>query len=190
MSLTPSHIIEYLFCPRFTYFEYVLQIPQYEDRHYKVQKGRDVHTQKARKNTDYLRKRLGVREKFVEQYLTSAELRGQVDEVLVLADGTMAPLDYKFAQYKDRIYQTYETQLYCYAVLIETNFQKPVHKGFLIYTRSQNRLIEVPIDEKAKGTIKRYCQEIYKIIEDNVFPKATSYKKRCVTCTYRNICVK
>ena len=26
-SLTASHLLEYLFCPRFTYFEYVLDIP-------------------------------------------------------------------------------------------------------------------------------------------------------------------
>ncbi|MFK7978695.1 MAG: CRISPR-associated protein Cas4, partial [Saprospiraceae bacterium] len=44
-SITPSQIIEYLFCPRFTYFEYVLRIPQYEDRHYKVGRGREVHEQ-------------------------------------------------------------------------------------------------------------------------------------------------
>jgi CRISPR-associated exonuclease Cas4 len=30
-SLTASHLLEYLFCPRFTYFEYVLDIPQYEE---------------------------------------------------------------------------------------------------------------------------------------------------------------
>ena len=50
MSVTPSHIIEYLYCPRFTYYEYVLCIPQYEERHYKSRKGaagtrREIGTQ-------------------------------------------------------------------------------------------------------------------------------------------------
>ena len=85
-SLTPSHIIEHLFCPRFTYFEYVLRIPQYEERHYKVGKGREVHEQKARQNTTYLRRRLGVQEKYSNQYLTNDLLRGEVDEILLLTD--------------------------------------------------------------------------------------------------------
>ena len=59
MTLTPSHIIEYLFCPRFTYFEYVLAIPQYEENDYKVMRGRHLHDERLERNKDYLRKRLG-----------------------------------------------------------------------------------------------------------------------------------
>ena len=130
ISITPSHILEYLFCPRFTYFEYVLGIPQYEEKFYKVLKGREVHEEKARRHTEYLRKRLGVVNKESNVYLTGNRLRGEVDEVLSLEDGTMAPLDYKFAKYEDRLYETYKTQLICYALLIEANYQKPVEKGF------------------------------------------------------------
>ena len=78
MSITPSHIIEYLYCPRFTYYEYVLCIPQYEDRHYKVEKGREIHDQKLDRNKDYLRKRIGVVQKFADQYLTDDLLRGKI----------------------------------------------------------------------------------------------------------------
>jgi len=190
MSVTPSHIIEYLYCPRFTYFEYVLCIPQYEERHYKVEKGRQVHDQKLERNKDYLRKRIGAVEKFTDQYLTSELLRGKVDEVLLLNDGTMTPLDYKFAKFEGRIYETYRTQLECYAVLIEENFHKKVEKGFLVYTRSSNKLVEVAIDEIAKSEIRQVCKEVNDIIEKNVFPKATKFKQRCTGCTYRNICVK
>ena len=190
MSVTPSHIIEYLYCPRFTYFEYVLSIPQYEERHFKVEKGRQVHDIKLERNKDYLRKRIGVVEKYADQYLTNDLLRGKIDEVLLLKDGTLAPLDYKFAKFEDRIYETYRTQLECYAVLIEGNFQKQVNKGFLVYTRSANKLVEVEIDENAKKDIKRICVEISDVIHGNYFPKATKYKQRCTGCTYRNICVK
>lgn len=190
MSVTPSHIIEYLFCPRFTYFEYVLGIPQYEERHYKVEKGRNLHDLKMVRNKDYLRKRIGATGKFQEQYLTSELLRGQVDEVLELPDGTMAPLDYKFAQYKDKIFSTYRTQLHCYAVLIEENFRRQVNKGFIVYIRSKNKLIEVEISRKEKDDVRKTAQEVIQIIEENYFPKATKYRKKCVTCTYRNICIK
>ncbi|RLD55826.1 MAG: CRISPR-associated protein Cas4 [Bacteroidetes bacterium] len=190
MNITPSQIIEYLFCPRFTYFEHVLKIPQYEERHYKVNKGRNIHDLKMIRNKEYLRKKIGVVEKYQDEYLTNNLLRGKVDEVLELADGTMAPLDYKFAQYKDRVYDTYKTQLYCYAVLIEENFKRSVIKGFLVYVRSKNKLIEVPISEGEKTKVKNVAKMIIEIISGNYFPKATKFKKRCVSCTYRNICIK
>ncbi len=190
MSVTPSHIIEYLYCPRFTYYEYVLSIPQYEERHYKVEKGRQIHDQKLERNKDYLRKRIGAVQKFTDQYLTNDLLRGKIDEVLLLNDDTMAPLDYKFAKFEDRIYETYRTQLECYAVLIEENFGKSVNKGILVYTRSANKLVEVEISGKAKQEIKTVCKEINDIILLNYFPKATKYKQRCIGCTYRNICIK
>ena len=79
-SITPSHILEYLYCPRFTYFEYVLRIPEFQDKYFKVQKGRDVHEKKAKENMEYLRKRIGVVEKHIGQYLTNELLRGEVDE--------------------------------------------------------------------------------------------------------------
>ena len=190
MSVTPSHIIEYLYCPRFTYYEYVLCIPEYQERHYKVEKGRAVHDEKLERNKDYLRKKIGVVEKFADQYLTNELLRGSVDEVLLLNDGSMAPLDYKFAKFEDRVYETYQTQLECYAVLIEGNFLKKVNKGFLVYTRSSNKLVEVEISEKAKQDIRLVCKEVNDVIVQNYYPRATNYKQRCLGCTYRNICIK
>ncbi|GAB3029768.1 CRISPR-associated protein Cas4 [Spirosoma pulveris] len=195
MTLTPSHIIEYLFCPRFTYFEYVLAIPQYEEKNYKVMRGRNLHDERLERNKDYLRKRLGrpgapVTEKYADQYLTNELIRGVVDEVLGFGDRTMAPLDYKFAEYKDKVFETYRTQLYCYAWLIEANFGRPVDRGFLVYTRSNNRVVELPIREENKAEVKRAAEAIFIIIDRNFYPKATKAKARCVTCTYRNICIK
>lgn len=189
MHLTPSHIIEYLFCPRFTFFEHVLKVPQHEDKYFKVQKGRDVHEQKLAQNKAYLRKQIGVTEKHLDQYLGNDWIRGQIDEVLGLKDGTITPLDYKFAQYKDKIFKTYKTQLYCYAWLIEENFDKEVNRGYLVYTRSNNLLKEIPIPESAKREVKNCAQEIVTIIQENHFPKPTKFKKRCLNCTYNNICV-
>ena len=189
-SFYPSQIIEYHYCPRYTYFEYVLRIPQYEDKFYKVTRGREVHNEKLERNKAYLRKKIGVKDKWSDQYLGIESLRGKVDEVLALNDGSYAPLDYKFAHWKDKVYDTYKQQLYCYAVLIEENFQAKVRKGFLVYTRSKNKLVEVNIHAEAKDDIKRSTQKMLEIIEQNKFPKATKFKKRCVNCTYRNICVK
>jgi CRISPR-associated exonuclease Cas4 len=190
MSLTPSHLIEYLYCPRFTYFEYVLRIPQHEEKNYKVRRGRELHDEKLEQNKAYLRKRIGVREKYLDQYLSNEAIRGRIDEVLWLEDESMAPLDYKFASYEGKVYETYQTQLYCYAWLIETNFNRKVNKGFLVYTRSNHRLVEVPINQDDKEAVQKCAEEIYRIIDKNYFPKSTKYKRRCVDCTYRNICIR
>lgn len=171
------------------YFEHVLDIPQYEEKSYKAMRGRHLHDRKQSINKEYLRKKIGVKEKYQEQYLSNDFLRGKVDEVLLLDDGTMAPLDYKFAQYKDKVFNTYKTQLFCYAWLIEDNFSCRVEKGFLVYTRSKNKLIEVEITEDAKQEVRENVNAIIDIIANNRFPKATRYKKRCRGCTYRNICI-
>jgi len=190
ITITPSHIIEYLFCPRFIYFQYVLNIPQHEEKSFKAMKGREMHNLKLITNKEYLRKKIGVKEKHLDVYLTNNTLRGKVDEVLLLNDGTMAPLDYKFAKYNDRIYTTYKTQLYCYAILIEQNYNKAVNKGFLVYVRSKNRLVEVPVNNIDKQKINNNIKDIIEIIDKNIFPKSTKYKSKCLTCTYRNICLK
>ncbi len=190
ISITPSHVIQYLYCPRFTYFEYVLGIPQYEEKHYKVLRGRYLHEERLVRNPGYLRRRLGVVRRHDDQYLTNALLRGRVDEVLELSDGTAAPLDYKFARYEGKVYETYRTQLCCYAWLIEENFGRPVNRGYLVYTRSRNHLEEVPISDEDKERVRTAARAIGRIIDRNFFPKATRYKRRCLNCTYRNICVR
>jgi CRISPR-associated exonuclease Cas4 len=189
-SFYPSQIIEYLYCPRYTYFEYVLRIPQYEEKFYKVNRGREIHNEKLERNKEYLRKKIGVKNKWIDQYLGIDGLRGKVDEVLQLTNGNYAPLDYKFALWKDKVYDTYKQQLYCYAVLIEETYNTKVEKGFLVYTRSKHKLVEVPIPVEAKQEIKNSMEKMLDIIDQNKFPKATKFKKRCVNCTYRNICIK
>jgi CRISPR-associated exonuclease Cas4 len=165
-----------------------LAIPQYEEKNYKVMRGRELHDRKLEQNKEYLRKRIGAVDKHLDQYLTNDLIRGRIDEVLVLANGTLAPLDYKFAMYDNKIYETYRTQLYCYAWLIEENFGKEVRQGFLVYTRSQNKLVEIPITQEHKNEVKAAAADIFRIIDKNYYPKATKYKARCLNCTYRNIC--
>lgn len=189
--LTPSEIIEYLYCPRFTYFMFVLDIQQHEEKRYKVQVGREIHDEKAQINKDYLRKKIGVTAKEQEVYLSSEDLhlKGIVDEVLTLENGTMAPLDYKFAEYSDYMFSTHKYQSLCYALLIEANYGLPVEKGFIVYTRSNNKLIEIEFKDEDRDKLKEIIREMVLIIQKGFFPKKTKSTARCGDCTYRNICV-
>lgn len=191
MSLMVTHLLQHLYCPRFTYFEYVLNVPEYQERRGLVQRGRQVHEQRAKLNPRYLRKKLGVIEKRMDVPLASTRLglRGVADEVLTLDNGTMAPLDYKYAEYKGTIYDNHRMQSVAYAALIREMFQVEVHQGYLCFTRSNSHLITLEYTEADFARLKNDLQEIREIIQHGYFPKATRWKARCRDCCYRNICI-
>lgn len=189
--ITPSEVMEYLFCPRFIYFMNCLKIPQNEEQRYKVQMGRNIHKIKERINKQYLRKKIGVIEKEIDVYLASQEwgIRGIIDEILFFEDGTMAPLDYKFSEYKGKIFDTYYYQSLMYAILIEENYQKEVHNGYVVYTRSKNRLLKIEWAEKTRQNLSKILNNMFEIIELGKFPKKTKNRNQCIDCCYKNICV-
>lgn len=188
--ITISDVLEYLFCPRFIYHMYCLDIPQHQEKRYKVLKGRKIHEIKRMTNKEYLRKKLNCVRKESSVYLTSRNyhIKGIADEVLFLEDGTAAPFEYKFAEYKDRIFKTYKTQLILHALMIKENYDIEVNRGYLCYTRSNNLVKEIWFRngdfENAIDTINN----IIEIIQKGFYPKKTEYLNRCIDCCYRNIC--
>ncbi len=189
--ITPSEVMEYLFCPRFVYYLNVLKIDQHEHRRNLVNKGRDIHQLKLVQNKDYLRKSAGAIDKLVDVYLSSEtyKLVGRMDEVLFLNDGSAAPLDYKYAFWDNKVYKTLKYQQVLYAMLIMDNFNIPVNKAFIVYTRTKNHLVEIPINQKMIDQAKQILDEVFKIINLAQYPKATTTKRKCEDCTYRNVCV-
>jgi len=189
--LTPSEIIEYMFCPRYTYFMNCLQISQHEELRYKVLKGREIHQTRVKNNTEYLRRRIGCIDKELCVYLASKQLgaRGMVDEVLHLADDTLAPLDYKYTEPNEFIFQTHKVQSTIYALLIMENYKKSVKKGFICYVRNCNHLKEIIYTEKDFMYTKSVIKEIFDIILKGYYPEKTRWQNRCNDCCYRNICV-
>ena len=168
-----------------------LAIPQFEENRFKVQKGREVHKRKEAQNKQYLRKKLGVVEKKidVDLYSKKFKIKGIVDEVITLEDGTMAALDYKFAKFDEIIYKTYRTQMLLYSLMIKEMYNCEVNKSFLVYTRSSNLVKEIQIDEKDLDKLKKDIKEYFKVVK-GYYPKATASKARCMDCCYKNICIK
>src|SRR5262249_51714921 len=124
VPLTVTHVLEHLYCPRFTYFEHVLCVPERPERRPLVQKGRQTHEERKRINPHYLRKKLGVVKRAFDVPLSSPALgvRGSVDEVLTLADGTMAPFDYKYAEDPGQVDHNQKEQSARYGQLIHETF--------------------------------------------------------------------
>ena len=189
--VTVSDALEYLFCPRFIYFMHCLGIAQREERRFKVQKGRELHESREKVNRDYVRKKLNCVRKEISVYLTSQKyhFKGEVDEVLFLEDGTAAPLDYKYAEFKETVYKTHKFQAALYGLLIMEHFGVDVKRGFVCYTRSNNHVEEIDFQQKDYEKAKEIVREILMIIQRGYYPDGTKQKARCVDCTYRNICV-
>ena len=189
--ITPSELIEFNYCKRFIYYMKCLNIPQFEENRFKVQKGREIHSIKENENKKYLRKKLGAIDKKinVDLYSKKYKIKGIVDEVLTLNDNTMAPLDYKFAKFDEVLYKTYKEQMLMYALMIEEMYDCKVEKCFLVYTRSSNLVKEFSVEEKDISKLKKNIKEYFKVMQ-GFFPKATPSKARCIDCCYKNICIK
>jgi len=189
--ITISDVLEYMFCPRFIYFMHCLDIPQHEEKRFKVLKGREVHSEKLVTNPDYLRKKLGVVKKEMNVFIASKEnhIKGIVDEVLFFDDGTAAPFEYKYAEFKDKIFQTHKYQLVLHALMIEENYQINVARGYVCYTRSNHHIEEVPFSEEDFERGREIVSEILEIIEKGFYPDRTKYKNKCIDCCYSTMCV-
>lgn len=189
--VTPSEVIEHLYCPRFTYYMNCLNIPQHEEQRYKVLKGREIHKRREEANREYLRKKLGCVGKDISVYIASRVLsvRGIVDEVLHLSDGSLAPLDYKYADYSDHTFETHKVQSVLYALLIRENYGKPVKKGFICYAKNGSKVKEIVYADRDFDRARDVVKEIFRVIMRGFYPAKTRWKNRCIDCCYRNICV-
>jgi CRISPR-associated exonuclease Cas4 len=188
--ITISDVLEYLFCPRFIYYMHCLDIPQHEEKLFKVLKGREVHHEKMITNPEYLRKKLGVVKKELNVFIASKRhhIKGIVDEVLFLNDGTAAPFEYKFAEFKGTIFQTYRNQLVLHALMIRENYNVDVKKGFICFTRSNNHIEKVDFTEQDFQNGIGIVREILEIIEKGYFPEKSKYKSKCIDCCYGTMC--
>lgn len=191
LMITPSEVIEHLYCPRFTYFMTCLNIPQHEEQRYKVLKGRELHERRSRENRDYLRKKIGCVSKAILVYLASPKIgvRGVVDEVLELSDGTMAPLDYKYTEFTEYIFKTHKYQSTIYGMLIEETYGKPVKRGYICYVKDGSTLKEINYNPSDFADARSLLSEVFDVILRGFYPKKTKFPIRCADCCYKNICV-
>jgi len=169
----------------------VLMIPQYEKRRFKVQKGISVHEKREKENSKYLWKKIRAIDRKSDVYLFSEKyhLFGLIDEIVTFADGTMAPIDYKFSTYSKTVYKTHRIQILCYCLLIEELFGKTVKKGYIFYIRKGSKQVEINYNKRSKDQILKSINEILEIIQNEKIPPKTKYYNRCNDCTYKNICI-
>ena len=76
-----------------------------------------------------------------------------------------------------------------YGLMISEMYGVEVNRGYLVYCRSRNKLVEVEITKEDLYKLKKDIQE-YKKILNGYYPSATKNKKRCIDCCYRNVCIR
>ena len=192
IPLTVTHVLEHLFCPRFTYFEYVLAVPERQERRLLVQKGRQAHEERKRINPNYLRKKLGV----VQRQFDVPHGLGPPGPARLGRRGVSRwptgrwPLSTTSSpNTADRVYHNQKMQSVLYGLLIRETFQRPVHRGFLCYLRSKNKVVPIEFSEADFTEAEAVLREILEVIQTGCFPRATAWKARCRDCCYRNICI-
>lgn len=192
VPLTVTHVLEHLYCPRFTYFEYVLGIPERQERRPLVQAGKRVHEERKRVNPGYLRRKLGVVERRFDVPLASVRLgvRGCVDEVLTLEDGTMAPFDYKFARAPKKPFANQRMQSLLYGLLIQECLGAEVRRGFLCYVRSNHQVATLEFGPRDLVRAEAAVAEVLEVIRQGRLPEGTAWPARCRDCCYRNVCLR
>jgi CRISPR-associated exonuclease Cas4 len=188
--LSATQLVEFWYCPRFTYFMHVLGIRQYEEKRLKVLMGRDIHEKKALQ-PEYLRKKIGVVKVDRNVYLSNRKLGicGILDEILLMEDNTLSVLDYKFAFNKHK-FQTQFLQNVFYSIMLESNYHKKVNFCYIVYTRENNNLVKYDIKEKDKKEVIKTIHAVHRILSKGFYPESTKYKRRCPDCTYKNICIR
>ena len=79
---------------------------------------------------DYV-KSIGFESENIISEVKSSLFQKVLDEILFLNDGSAAPLDYKYAEYKERTFRNHKYQLIFYARLIGEHYNIPVRLHFM-----------------------------------------------------------
>ncbi len=196
--ITPTEIKGFMYCNRFSYYQNYMGINQHAYKKYKVSKGVDKHNLKEKQNKNLIRKSIHGKLKYsnTEIYSKKHGIKGVVDEIYYvennqegqLGGGSLIPLDYKFAEYKYSDYLTYRFQMGLYIIMMEEMFQCKIDKYYLVFTRSNNKLMEYTVDQRLRTEIINVLMK-YREVLQGYYPEGTEFHSRCEDCCYNKICI-
>lgn len=186
MPLTVTDVVEYTFCPKFTYFINILGLDQYEQKRGTVTAGRNLHQSHERNNSNYTPhankgKKLIAR-KFYSEKL---DLSGKIDEAIE-TDDEIILIERKYSDIYD-ISDILLVQLGLLSILIEENLEKPVKKAVVIFNKTRRKQIPVVIDDVIKNHSLEILEKTKKVIQMGIMPDA-DFDNRCLNCCFRKIC--
>lgn len=184
--ITVTDIVEYTYCPKFSYFQKVMEIPQFEKKRGTVLKGRQVHTEREKRNRGYLPAQFRGGKKFIERTFFSKKLNlvGKADQV-ILQDGHAVLYERKYS--KEFISDTLLVQLGLLAMLITEGTGEVCDKAIVEFIRSNNKQVEIPITPKILQFAKSQFDNFIDTVKNGEMP-FSRYSNKCVDCCYKRIC--
>jgi CRISPR-associated exonuclease Cas4 len=185
-ELSVTNAVEHAFCPRFTYFQLVLGIEQYEGKRGTVLAGRTFHSRHATSNRSYKIKRLEGK-KLTEILLYSKEhhFSGKIDEAIEAANEVLI-IERKYSDYTV-IGQTLKTQLGLLAILAEENFGKKVKRAIIVFSKTNRVERQIKITNGIKQFALAVLQKTRDTLSSGVIPPS-KHDNRCLNCCYRKMC--
>jgi len=178
--------VENAFCPKFTYYELVLDLKQHEEKQGSVKAGRKFHHRHSSTNLGYLPKSFKGRRLTEIQLFSKAHLySGKIDEGIE-TDEEVILIERKYSDFFE-VGATLKVQLGLLAILVEENMGKKVKKAMIIYSKKTRTEIQVDITDDVRNLALVMLERTKEIIASGVSPPV-DYSRRCLTCCYRNIC--
>lgn len=183
--LIAADFMNYEYCPRIVYFIHVLKQPQTKSPKQKKGMEKDFSFKKT-KRTKIIKKYQVPLTKLYNLSLESEEFATKIDCIAIDKENNLAfPIQLKYSFEPRKVYRTQKLQLMFEAILIEKLLKYKVPYGYIRYIKS-NTLRKVWLGNKEQ--LFEIANKIKDIIQNEKFPKATNYKKRCIDCCYRRMC--
>lgn len=184
--ITVTTVVEYVFCPKFTYYINVLGLNQYEGKRGTVMAGKTLHSKQEKTNITYIPKDIEGRKLVSLQFYSKKyNFTGKIDEAIENRDEVIL-VERKYSDYV-LIGPTINAQLGLLAILIEENIGKPVKKAIVIFSKKHRNEIIVDIDDKIKTFAIKMLENTRDVIKSGIIPPS-NFDNRCLNCCFRKIC--
>ena len=185
-NITISDVVEHAFCPKFTYFGKVLQIPEHEEKRGSVIKGKSLHATKEVENKKYVPAKIPNGTKFSELQLHSSKhgFVGKIDQLVDSGDQIYL-IEVKYA--RPFIGKTLLMQVGLQATLVEESLGKPCRSALVEFVQNGRRTISLDITEEVKKSAIQELEATKQVVARETMP-FSKYSRRCDDCCYRRIC--
>ena len=184
--LTVTDVVEYAFCPKFTYFINVLGLEQFEQKRGTVTAGRKLHDKHERDNLRYVPQEFSGK-KIVARKFFSAKygLSGKIDEAIEMKNEIVL-IERKYSD-NHKIYPALRVQLGLLSILIEENLHKHVQKAIVVFSKTKRKVIHVKIDDMMKKDSLDMLESVKTVIKNETMPES-DFDNRCLNCCFRRVC--
>lgn len=184
--LTVTDVYEHAFCPKFTYFELVLGVPQHEERHGSVIRGRQIHRNREYRNPCYKPRETpkGTVHNEVLLHSKKYNFSGKIDRFIEREDSCILV---EVKNSRPFLGKTVKVQIGLLAVLIEENFNKPCELALVRFLRGAHTKRWIEVTDELKGLALEELNATQEVIKSGLMP-FSEYSKRCLDCCYRRNC--